>query len=192
MIGRLLRRFKSAVPERAPEWLVVGAGTRVNPAVAHKRGAGNGVVVIGAESNVEAMLVLERGEARITVGSRTHLGGGTILSCANDIAIGDDVLIAFDVLIMDHDSHALRFADRKNDVRDWMRGEKDWRAVASAPVCIERRAWIGARAIILKGVRVGTGAVVAAGSVVTRDVPDWTLVAGNPARMLRQLEPDLD
>lgn len=192
MIGRLLRRFKSAVSDRAPEWLDVGVGTRVNLGNAHKRGVGAGGIVIGAESNVEAMLVLERGEARIAVGDRTHLGGGTILSCARDVSIGDDVLIAFDVLIMDHDSHALRFTDRKNDVHDWMHGKKDWSAVAMAPVCIERRAWIGARAIILKGVRVGTGAVVAAGSVVTRDVPDWTLVAGNPAHILRQLEPDLD
>ena len=45
---------------------------------------------------------------------------------------------------------------------------------------------------VLKGVRIGVGAVVAAGSVVTRDVPDWTLVAGNPARIIRPLEPDLD
>lgn len=192
MIGRLLRRFRRASPTPPPAWLTLGAGARANLGQLHKRGEGTGGIEVGGESNVEGLLVLERGDARISIGARTHLGGGTLLSCADAIQIGDDVLIAFDVLIMDHDSHALRFADRKHDVCDWMQGRKDWRAVPMARVTIERRAWIGARVIVLKGVRIGVGAVVAAGSVVTRDVPDWTLVAGNPARIIRPLEPDLD
>jgi len=59
--------------------------------------------------------------------------------------------------------------------------------VSIAPVTIENKAWIGARAIILKGVTVSEGAVVAAGSVVTKDVPPWTIVGGNPATILRPL-----
>jgi acetyltransferase-like isoleucine patch superfamily enzyme len=56
----------------------------------------------------------------------------------------------------------------------------------SAPVHIGSHVWIGARALILKGVRIGDGAVVAAGSVVTRDVPSRALVAGNPAQVIRE------
>ena len=70
---------------------------------------------------------------------------------------------------------------------DWRRGEHDWSTTASAPVRIRRGAWIGARAIVLKGVTVGVGSVVGAGAVVTKDVPDWTIVAGNPARVIREI-----
>ena len=101
--------------------------------------------------------------------------------------IGDDVLIAFDVLIMDHDSHSLVFDERRNDVQEWMRGKKDWSHVMMVPVIIKDKVWIGARATVLKGVTIGEGAVVGAGSVVVEDVPPWTLVAGNPARVIRAL-----
>lgn len=144
---------------------------------------------IGACSNIEASFVLERSGARIAVGSRTHIGGGTLLDAATSIRVGDDVLIAFEVLIADHDSHALVFTHRRNDCMDWQSGSKDWTHVRSEPVVIESKAWIGARSIVLKGVCVGEGAVIGAGSVVTRDVPPWTLVAGNPATPIRELTP---
>jgi acetyltransferase-like isoleucine patch superfamily enzyme len=61
--------------------------------------------------------------------------------------------------------------------------------VISAPVVIEDDAWIGFKAIILKGVSVGRGAIVASGAVVTKDVEPWTVVAGNPAQVIKILEP---
>ncbi|MCC6483663.1 MAG: hypothetical protein IT209_02355 [Armatimonadetes bacterium] len=69
-----------------------------------------------------------------------------------------------------------------------MNGRKDWSHVKMAPVRICDKAWIGARAIILKGVTIGEGAVIGAGSVVTKDVPAWCVAAGNPARVIRQVE----
>jgi galactoside O-acetyltransferase len=143
--------------------------------------------VIGAESNIEASLVLEQQGARIVIGSRTHVGGGTVVAAASKIEIGDDVLVAFDAVIVDHNSHSLKFRERQHDVRNWIQGQKDWSAVALAPVKIANKAWIGMRAIILKGVTIGEGAVVGAGSVVTSDVPPWTIVGGNPARVIRTL-----
>ena len=70
--------------------------------------------------------------------------------------------------------------------------DRDFHAVdgeteARAPVRIDAHAWIGCNAIILKGVHIGEGAVVAAGAVVTRDVPPHAVAAGNPARIIRQL-----
>ena len=61
--------------------------------------------------------------------------------------------------------------------------------IKSAPITIGDRVWIGCRAIILAGVTIGEGSVVAAGSVVTRDVPPGTLVAGNPAKVIRETGP---
>jgi galactoside O-acetyltransferase len=89
--------------------------------------------------------------------------------------------------VVDHDSHALDWNERASDVADWAGGRKDWARVRRASVVIEDKTWIGFGACILKGVRVGEGAVVGAMSVVTRDVPAYTVVAGNPARVVRKL-----
>jgi galactoside O-acetyltransferase len=67
---------------------------------------------------------------------------------------------------------------------------KDWSNVHHAPIVIRDKAWIGFGAIVLKGVTIGEGAVVGAGSVVTKDVPDWTVVGGNPAQVLYSISPE--
>jgi len=73
-------------------------------------------------------------------------------------------------------------------VIDWAAGAKDWSQVKIAPVRIEDKAWIGFNAIILKGLTIGEGAIVAAGAVVSKDVAPYTLVGGNPAVFIRTLE----
>ena len=143
-------------------------------------------VVIGEGSIVAARICADRPESEVRVGCRTYVGRSTIV-CAKGVTIGDDVLISWGCQIVDHDSHALLWKDRASDVGDWYRGEKDWSRVSCAPVRIGDRAWIGFNALILKGVTIGEGAVVAAGSVVTRDVPPDTLVGGNPARVIREI-----
>lgn len=126
------------------------------------------------------------GKAKVHIGERTFIGASLIDAYAS-VSIGNDVLISWGCDILDHDSHSLDFAFRKNDVTDWYHGRKDWSHVKNAPVNIGDKVWIGLRCIILKGVSIGEGAVVAAGSLVVRDVPPWTLVGGNPARVLREL-----
>ncbi|WP_409574838.1 acyltransferase [Thiobacillus sp.] len=91
---------------------------------------------------------------------------------------------------MDSDNHSLRASERIGDLKRWRSQEYDWSHVNSAPVVICSRSWIGARVIITKGVVIGEGGIVAAGSVVTKDVPPYTIVAGNPARVIRELTPD--
>jgi galactoside O-acetyltransferase len=174
-------------PRLLPGGVEIGNGTRLNSATLSAREPNGCSLVIGSQSNIEGALVMEQKAARIVIGSRTHIGGGTVVAAASQIEIGDDVLVAFDAVIVDHNSHSLKFRERRNDVRDWIEGKKDWSAVASAPVKISNKAWIGMRAIVLKGVTIGEGAVVAAGSIVTSDVPPWTIVGGNPARVIRAL-----
>ena len=106
---------------------------------------------------------------------------------AQRVDIGDDVLISWGTTIVDHNSHATSFTLRSNDAVDWLEGKKDWTNVKIAPVKISNKVWIGFNCIILKGVTIGEGAVVGAGSVVTKDVPPWTIVAGNPARIIREI-----
>lgn len=91
----------------------------------------------------------------------------TQIRCKKEITIGNNVAIAREVLIMDSDAHPT--SDKDMD----------------KPVKIGDHVWIGSRATILKGVNIGDGAIVAAGSLVTKDVPPRTMVAGVPARIIK-------
>jgi acetyltransferase-like isoleucine patch superfamily enzyme len=64
---------------------------------------------------------------------------------------------------------------------------KNWDVVKMASIKIQDKVWLGMNVTVLKGVTIGEGSVVAAGSIVTKDVPPWTLVAGNPARVIKEL-----
>jgi len=151
-------------------------------------------ISVGRDSVVTGHFVLANSSSTIAIGDRTFIGGGLFMSI-DKIAIGNDVMISWGCTILDNDAHSLDYRERVNDVRDWKRGldenavgrYKDWSRVKSGPVCIDNNCWIGFNVTLLKGVRVGEGAVVAAGSVVTKDIPAFTLVGGNPARYIRDL-----
>jgi galactoside O-acetyltransferase len=68
-----------------------------------------------------------------------------------------------------------------------MVANKDWSKVATAPIRICDSAWLGFDVVVLKGVTIGEGAIVGARSVVTKDVPPWTIAAGNPARVVKEI-----
>lgn len=156
-------------------------------------------IEIGANSQIFGTLVVQRPSAHIRIGERTQIGVSNLIA-ACEINIGDDVLMAWGVTVMDNDSHSLSWIERKNDVmqcgedyrktpEDFARN-KNWSVVKMAPIHIHNKAWIGFRVLILKGVTVGEGSVIGAGSVVTRDIPPYCMVAGNPARIIRQLPVD--
>jgi acetyltransferase-like isoleucine patch superfamily enzyme len=140
---------------------------------------------IEAQTQVIGTLIFERENASISIGKRVFISGSII--AAQRVDIGDDVLVSWGTTIVDHNSHSTSFTLRSNDAVDWLEGKKDWTHVKIAPVKISNKVWIGFNCIILKGVTIGEGAVVGAGSVVTKDVPQWTIVAGNPARVIREI-----
>jgi len=113
--------------------------------------------------------------ATLTIGRHFWVSGITVCA-ARSIAIGDRVMAGADAVIADTDFHSLDAATRSS--------ERDATCSMSSPVVIEDDVFLGARSMVLKGVRVGRGAVVGAGAVVTRDVPDGVIVAGNPARQV--------
>jgi acetyltransferase-like isoleucine patch superfamily enzyme len=141
---------------------------------------------IGQGSIVEGDIVCERDGACIAIGRNTFIGS-SLLASATRIEIGDDVLISWGCNIVDHNSHAVGWKQRSQDVRDWYHNTKDWTHVLVKPVKIGNKCWLGLNVIVLKGVEIGEGAVVAAGSIVTKNVPSWTVVAGNPARVIREI-----
>jgi acetyltransferase-like isoleucine patch superfamily enzyme len=153
-----------------------------------RRASGNRLK-IGSESVVHANISFEDRGGEIRIGDRSFVGLAN-LTCYRRISIGDDVLVSWGVTIVDHDSHNPNWELRRSDVREWAQGRKDWSNVAHAPVVIANKAWIGFNVTILKGVTIGEGAVVAACAVVTKDVPPYSVVAGNPAQVIRKLAPD--
>lgn len=190
MILRMLNRWREISSRR--RLLSVGAvidrgSNRI--AWSRVRALPNTQLTVGKDSILECNILFERPGARISVGDRTFIGSSALVS-ANEIVIGDDVLMSWGCWIVDHDSHSLKWSERKNDVVDWGRGHKDWTHVPIGRVVVGDRAWIGFNVIVLKGVTIGEGAVVAAGAVVTRDVPPYALVAGCPARVIRSLDRD--
>ncbi|MGI8654661.1 MAG: acyltransferase [Pyrinomonadaceae bacterium] len=196
-IVTFLKRTLNPQPNARAEWprilpgaVSIGSGTRIAGSQLRVEDANGCALDIGAQSNIEGALIFEKSGAQINVGARTHIGGGTLIDAACRIEIGNDVLVGFDALLMDHDSHSLRFAIRRNDVRGIIEGTKDWTDVRMAPIVIHDKAWIGARAIILRGVTIGEGSIVAAGSVVTKSIPAWSIAAGNPARIVRAMTED--
>jgi maltose O-acetyltransferase len=114
---------------------------------------------------------LVTGWGRIRMGDRVFLNSGTVLFSVLEVVIGNEVAIANEAYLMDSDSHGV-----------------EGRPVKEAPIHIGDGTWIGARAMVLPGVTIGRRCLIAAGAVVSRDVPDDTLVAGNPARVVRELD----
>jgi acetyltransferase-like isoleucine patch superfamily enzyme len=146
-------------------------------------------LVLKKGSIFEGNISFEREGGIVIIGENTFVGASHLV-CSRSIEIGDDVLISWGCVIVDHNSHSVRFSERKNDVTEWYDGRKNWTHVIDKPIQIRNKVWVGMHSIILRGVTVGEGAIVGAGSVVTKDVPSWSIVAGNPARIIRELGED--
>ena len=147
---------------------------------------GDGTIVLGDDVRIGNRSTMVVGlkvyaDARLEIGSRTTLGYMNLISVARSVRIGNDCLFAGEVKILDNNSHSLDFEDRRRAA--------PLEPQHVAPIVVEDDVWIGTNCIILKGVTIGRGAVVAAGSVVTRSVPPFTVVAGNPARVVKEIEP---
>ena len=135
-------------------------------------------LLIDADSTLEVngrFTVYAGADIRVLKGGELTLNDGYFndsvqLSCVKKITIGKDCAIAREVIIRDTDAHQLAGGEHQ----------------ALAEIRIGDRVWIGTRAIILKGVTIGDGAVIAAGAVVTKDIPPRSLAAGVPARVIRE------
>lgn len=140
-------------------------------------------LVIGSRARVYMWTAFSvEPEGRVEIGDDAVLVGPSFM-CADRITVGRRVVLSYQVVVADSDFHPSGVEERRADaIANAPEGDRGLRpTVATAPVTIEDDAWIGIGAIVLKGVRIGAGARVEAGAVVTRDVPAGGTVAGNPA-----------
>ncbi|MFN0072759.1 MAG: acyltransferase [Chloroflexota bacterium] len=107
----------------------------------------------------------------LEIGNNVFINYGSSLLASQHVQIGDECLIGTHVMVMDCDFHRIE--------------DKEW-DTTGMPIILERKVWLGNRSIVLKGVTIGHDSVVAAGAVVTHDVPPRTLVAGVPAKVIRE------
>lgn len=154
-------------------WRFEKFGTRgsIEPRV---RFLGNPSLIFGDRVTLRRGVVIA-GNGTLRIGARTTINEDVIIACSENIEIGSNCMIAPRVYILDVDHE---FESREIPIAN--------QGYRTSPVLIGNDVWIGAYSVILRGVRIGRGSIVGAQSVVTRDVPEYSIVGGIPARMIRE------
>lgn len=179
--------------EPVPPNIVFGEGFYCESAQMFRflRSKNPGAIIFGNHVSCYAGCSFSVGpKGRVTVGDFTLLNGALVM-CEDRIEIGSHCLISWNVGMADSDFHPLDPAQRLIDSRalaPFLKDRPPRPELKTAPVIISNNVWIGMNAVILKGVTIGENSVVAAGSVVTKSVPANTLVAGNPAVIVKKFE----
>lgn len=177
--------------ENKGSYLKDGFSLRVDVPVANKK-----YVTLGKDSMLAASIIFESEEGHVSIGNESSISVGTMIICRESVVIEDHVFISWGCTICDHDSHSLNYMDRREDYKvifDNYKNHrnaninKNWNTVDVSPVRICSDAWIGMNCTIIKGVTIGKGAIIGANSVVTKDIPDFAIAAGNPAKIIRTL-----
>jgi len=128
---------------------------------------------IGEDSTVEDFATINNGVGAIYIGDRTRIGLGCTL--IGPVKIGNDIRLAQNVVMsgLNHNYEDISIPISKQ-------------GVTTSPIIIEDESWIGANSVVLPGVTVGKHCIIAAGSIVTKTIPEYSVVAGNPARIIKQ------
>lgn len=151
-----------------------------------------GNITIGSNTHIRGQLLVFPNGGKIQLGDYCYVGEHARIWSMQSIRIGNHVLISHGVNIHDNNSHSLSAKHRREHIRAIFEGgghPRELSDVRAADIQIKDNVWIGFQATILKGVTIGTGAVVGACSLVTKSVPDYAIVAGNPASIIGEAQP---
>lgn len=161
------------------EGLRLGLGARLVSKNKAKR------VRIGANCAIRGIIRCEQG-GEIVLGDMLYIGDGVIISAHQRIEIGDLTLLAHGAHVFDNDSHPVDADEREAHFKAILGlPSRGTFKIAAEPVKIGRRCWLGFNSAVMKGVTIGDQAIAAAGALVINDVPPGTIVAGNPARVVK-------
>lgn len=173
-----------------PPNVQLGPGTLVTAEYAFKRFLSKrpGALAIGKGCTMDGVHFAIGRDGSVSIGDACYFTNAVLL-CELELRIGNYVVIGWNTTIADTDFHPVSPAERIADaVACSPLGEGRSRPeIARSPVIIEDDVWIGPNATILKGVRIGAGAWIEAGSLITRDVPPRSRVLGNPAQILGEV-----
>ncbi len=126
---------------------------------------------------------------KITIGDYTEIREHSFVGSVDNVKIGNYVIISNNVKIYDNNNHPTDPEIRKQMCINGFYGDAwRWTHAERKPVIIEDNVWIGERTTILKGVKIGEGAIIGCNSVVTKDVSPYTIAAGNPAKEVKKIE----
>lgn len=178
--------FNKLIPYRN---LLASKGTVIYPSARVDNIQGDRTLIrVGFNSHILGQLCVFKHGAEIEIGDDCYIGEYARLWSAKKIHIGNRVLISHNVSIFDSLTHPINATKRHQQFLTIIsKGHPKNIDLSEAAVFIQDDVWIGAMSIVLKGVTIGEGAIVGAGSVVTKDVPSWTVVAGNPAKIIRKI-----
>jgi acetyltransferase-like isoleucine patch superfamily enzyme len=126
----------------------------------------------------------------VSIGDFTLINGARII-CDSQVSIGDYCLISWNTVFMDTERLPQNIGARRREL-ELVSGRQPRRFESNSParpISVKRNVWIGFDACVLPGVTIGEGSVIGARSVVFEDVPPYSVAVGNPARVIRQLEP---
>jgi acetyltransferase-like isoleucine patch superfamily enzyme len=147
-------------------------------------------ISVGERSIINGELLTFAHGGQLSIGNDCYVGEQTRIWSGVNIKIGNHVLIAHGVSIMDNLTHPINFlARRKHFSAIYATGHPADIDLSDRPIILEDDVWIGAHSIILRGVTIGARSIVSAGSLVRSDVPTDSIVAGNPAVILRSVAP---
>nr|WP_297911347.1 acyltransferase [uncultured Allomuricauda sp.] len=132
---------------------------------------------LGAESTIEDFATVNNGVGAVKIGDRTRVGLGNTL--IGPVTIGNDVRLAQNIVLsgLNHN-----YEDVSKPIHA--------QGVSTAPIVVEEETWIGANTVVVAGVTIGKHSIVAGGSVVTKNVPPYSVVVGNPARVVKTYNPE--
>lgn len=148
-------------------------------------------IIIGKNTVINGELIINPYGGKIIIGDFCYIGHNTRIQSDTQISIGNDVQISYNVSIIDNNAHELNCMERKTSLRkilvEGYENLKQRGNVLGKHIIIEDEVWINFNCIILKGVKIGRGAIIGAGSVVTKDIPPYTLAVGNPAKVIKTI-----
>ncbi len=133
--------------------------------------------VIGNDSTIEDFSTINNGVGDIRIGERTRIGMSNVL--IGPVTIGNDVMFAQNIVLSGL-NHSFEDISLPPSVQK----------VSTAEIIVEDEVWIGANAVITAGVRIGKHSVIGAGSVVTKNIPPYSVAVGNPAKIVKQYNPE--
>lgn len=142
-------------------------------------------ICIGDNSIIQGALISSH-HGKIIMGKHSRIGVNSYIRCVDKVIVGDYSVTSDNVVISDNNNHPVNPADRMiMRITPPGSNERSWINSDHAPIIIGQNVWIGEYARICKGVKIGNGSIIAANAVVTKDVPDNCIAAGNPARIVK-------